>query len=117
VDTNRQVIPAEDYIAAFQSLLQLRFLCLDSVYDVDKLLQHLHHAPVLQQLVVRSAGSTTVMSRWPTVDVLQQLIQRTSDTLHIKLVQTKTSVLRLPPRAPSQQYAALDPARFTYREE
>jgi hypothetical protein len=89
------VIPSEDFIPAFQSLLQLRFLCLEDIHDVDEMLHHVHHAPVLQQLVVRSAGmitTVTVMSTWPTVAVVQQLIQRTSATLHIKLVPTKSSV-------------------------
>jgi hypothetical protein len=108
------VIPVEDYIAAFQSLLQLRFLCLDSVYDVDDLLQHLHHAPVLQQLLVIRPRRFS-LSTWPTVAVIQQLMNRTSAGLHIEVVPRKLS--GFPSLTPSQQYAALDPARFTYREE
>jgi hypothetical protein len=101
------VIPAEDYIAVFRSLVQLRFLCLDSVLDVDDLLQHLHHAPVLQTLVVRPFSFDE--SKWPSVTVLQQLIRRTPSALHVDVE------VRPFQSSESQRYTALDPARCTCR--
>jgi hypothetical protein len=105
-------VPPEDYIAAFQSLIQLRFLCLERVIDVDDMLRHLHHAPALQMLVVRPTRFQS--STWPAVDIVQQLMDRTSAALHIEVVPRKSD--GFPPHPP-QQYASLDPTRFTYRAE
>jgi hypothetical protein len=96
-------LSAEDYVIAFQSLIQLRFLSLQDVYGVQWMLQHLHHAPALQQVEVRPGSELG-----PSVAVLQQLINRTSSTLHIHLV--------APAWSDHCRYATLqEPARFTYR--
>jgi hypothetical protein len=110
--SHREVIPAEDYIAAFQSLLQLRFLCLTDVNDVDDLIRHLHHAPALEMLEV---GSLAVWpsTAWPSAAALSQLLQRTPvATLHTVIVPGMPEFLGF---ALAQRYASLKFSRFTCR--
>jgi hypothetical protein len=117
------MIPAEDYIAAFQSLHQLRFLCFIFTNDVDDMLEHLHHAPALQTLEIRVMGSPLAHHAmihgertWPSVAVLQQLIHRTTTSeLHITIVPIASARGRRQTSS-AHRYAALDPSRFTYHE-